>query len=364
MCLFQAARIGHKGDFVTAPEMTPLFGEMIAAWSLLFWQQAKHSPNIHFTELGPGKGTLMRDIMETVGIIGPAFFGEPPRLAASLVEISEQFIEKQEKLLCGSVREHVTPQKIFDNSNYLSRVGLHKCRFKWYSMLDHVPDDKPSIYVLNEFLDALNVHQFQKTELMGWVEIMIDVVEGEDKLCFTTYKTGRSSVLDQDSELTYLPVGTQIEHSPIANKIVQTIGNRINKSGGAALIIDYGDDKISSELTFRAFKDHQQVNPLEDIGLCDLTADVNFRELKKSLAEVEGVTAHGPITQSSFLTQMGIGERFRQLYSQVSEEKQDSIIHTHNFLCSPEEMGDRFKVLCITRSRDPVPFCFENALQS
>ena len=358
-CLSQAARIGHKGDFITAPEITPLFGEMISAWSLLYWQRAKHPPHIHFTELGPGKGTLMRDIMDTVGIIGPAFFGKPPKLSASLVEISEQFIAEQERLLCGSARDHVTPEQIFNNPNYLSRIGLHKCRFKWYSMLDHVPSDRPAVYVLNEFLDALHVHQYQKTELIGWVEIMVDVVEGQDKLCYTTYKTGRSTVLDQDAELADLPVGTQIEQSPHANKIVQSIGHRIRDTGGTALIIDYGEDAISSELTFRAFKDHQQVNPLEDIGLCDLTADVNFSQLKKSVGEVEGVVAHGPITQSSFLTQMGIGERFRQLYTQVPEDKQDSVIHSHNFLCSPEEMGDRFKVMCITRDSDPVPFCFE-----
>ena len=132
-----------------------MFGEILAAWSLLHWQNANYKSDISFTELGPGRGTLMRDIIETVGIIGPAFFDKTPKLSASLVEISEQFIAEQEKLLCGSVREPITPQQVFDNANYLSRVGLQKCRFKWYSLLDHVPNKRPTIYIMNEFLDAL-----------------------------------------------------------------------------------------------------------------------------------------------------------------------------------------------------------------
>ncbi|XP_063679344.1 protein arginine methyltransferase NDUFAF7, mitochondrial-like [Bolinopsis microptera] len=357
----QAASIGHKGDFITAPELTPVFGEIIGAWSLLYWQQAKLPPKIHFTELGPGRGTLMRDIIDTVGIIGPAFFGKAPKLSASLVELSEKFIAEQEEMLCGNVRNTITPQHIFDNHNYLSRTGLHKAKFKWYSMLDHAPDDKPSLYIMNEFLDALPVNQFQKTEEKGWVEIMVDVEPDMDKLFYTTYKTGKSIKIDQDKEFALLPVGSQIEHSPASDMLVTSLAERIAKSGGAALIIDYGEDQLSTELTFRAFKNHQQVNPLEDLGLCDLTADVNFKDLKKSIADVKGVKAHGPITQSSFLTLMGVGERFKQLYSQVPEDKQDSVIHAHNFLCSPDEMGDRFKVLCITRESDPVPFCFEGS---
>lgn len=303
----------------------------------------------------------MRDIIDTVGIIGPAFFGKAPKLSASLIEISEQFIAEQERLLCGNIMKHVTPEQVFDNPNYLTRTGLHKTRFKWYSMLEHVPVDRPALYLMNEFLDALPTNQFQKTEEKGWLEIMVDVERDSDKLFYTTYKTGRSIKVDQDKELAELPVGAQIEHSPAADEVVTSVAQRIAKSGGAALIIDYGEDHVSTELTFRAFKDHQQVNPLEDLGLCDLTADVNFRNLKKAVAGVEGVKAHGPITQSSFLTLMGIGERFRQLYSKVPPEKQDSIIHAHNFLCSPEEMGDRFKVMCITRDSDPVPFCFESS---
>ena len=303
----------------------------------------------------------MRDIIDTVGIIGPAFFGKAPKLSASLVELSEKFIAEQEEMLCGNVRNTITPQNIFDNPNYLSRTGLHKAKFKWYSMLDHAPDDKPSLYIMNEFLDALPVNQFQKTEEKGWVEIMVDVEPDIDKLFYTTYKTGKSIKIDQDKEFALLPVGSQIEHSPASDMLVTSLAERIAKSGGAALIIDYGEDQLSTELTFRAFKNHQQVNPLEDLGLCDLTADVNFKDLKKSIADVKGVKAHGPITQSSFLTLMGVGERFKQLYSQVPEDKQDSIIHAHNFLCSPDEMGDRFKVLCITRESDPVPFCFEGS---
>jgi len=220
------------------------------------------------------------------------------------------------------------------------------------------PCNQPTVYILNEFLDALPVHQFEKTD-DGWVEIMVGVHEKEDKLLYTTYKTGKAIMLDQDQELKELPVGMQIEHSPASQQIVQTLAERIAEVGGTALIIDYGEDS-TSELTFRAFRDHQQVSPLEDLGLCDLTADVSFKDLRRAASKVNGVTAHGPVTQSSFLTLMGIGERFRQLYSVVPEDRQDAVIHAHNFLCSPEEMGDRFKVLCLTRSSDPVPFCFES----
>eukprot|EP00116_Pleurobrachia_bachei_P003940 sb/3464202/ len=356
--LLQAARIGHKGDFITAPELTPVFGEILAAWSLLHWQQAKYTTDIQFTELGPGRGTLMRDLIETVGIIGPAFLGRQPKLTANLVEISEQFVREQEKLLCGEGETRVTPTDIFEKEKYLARTGIHKCKFRWYSLLDHIPKSVPSIYIMNEFFDALPVHQFQKTADKGWVEIMVDCDADQDVLHYTTYRTGKAIALDHREDLLGAAAGTTFEYSPMSQRIIQTLSERISENGGAALIIDYGENELTSELTFRAFRDHQQVNPLEDLGLCDLTADVNFRDLSQSVGE--NITAYGPVQQGDFLTLMGIGERFKQMYSSVPEEKRDAVIHAVDFLCSTDQMGARFKVMCLARSSDPVPFCFES----
>ena len=299
----------------------------------------------------------MKDILETTGIIGPAFFGKPPILHGNLIEISEKFIAEQEKTLCGNVKSPITPEIIFNNPNYLKRTGVHKSFLNWFSLIDYLPrPSKPNIFICNEFFDALPIQQFERTE-SGWVEILIDVND-DDTLRYTTYKTNDCIKIDNDDKYINFKPGTQIEISHQSEAMVTKIAERISEFGGFALIIDYGDSEIN-DLTFRAFRNHEQVNPLNDIGLCDLTADVNFSSLKSAAETVSNIRAYGPITQSNFLTLMGIGERFRQLYSIVPPDKQEAVIHAHNFLCSPDEMGDRFKVMCIGRNNDPTPLCFE-----
>lgn len=353
----QAARIGHKGDFITAPELTPVFGEIVTAWTLLHWQRCNYGSTINYTELGPGTGSLIKDVLETVGIIGPAFFGQTPNVSANLVEISERFIAEQENKLCGSASDNlIKPETIFKNQNYLSRPSLYNSNVNWFSLLEYVPPQQ-SVYICNEFFDALPVQQFELTE-QGWNEILVDVNE-EDKLSLVRYKTPSADQLSVQDYYMGKAVGTQIEISRNSGRIVRDIATRIAESGGVALIIDYGE-KESTDLTFRAFKDHQQVDPFEDLGLCDLTADVDFGFLQREAETIDGIQAYGPITQSSFLTLMGIGERFKQLYSIVPEEQQEKVIAAHDFLCSPDEMGDRFKVMCICRKEDPVPLCFES----
>lgn len=354
----QAARIGHKGDFITAPELTPVFGEIVTAWTLLHWQRCNYGSTINYTELGPGTGSLMKDVLDTVKIIGLAFFGQKPNVSANLIEISEQFIGEQESKLCGSKSEvnPVTPEVIFKNQNYLCRQSLFNSDVKWYSLLEYVPPQR-SVYICNEFFDALPVQQFERTE-GGWDEILVSV-DDEDKLSLVRYQTPSADQLTLQDYYMGKSVGTQIETSKNSGRIVRDIAERIAESGGVALIIDYGE-KESTELTFRAFREQQQVDPFQDLGQCDLTADVDFGFLQREAETIEGIKAYGPITQSSFLTLMGIGERFRQLYSVVPEEQQDKVIAAHNFLCSPDEMGDRFKVMCICRKEDPVPICFES----
>nr|XP_053652431.1 protein arginine methyltransferase NDUFAF7, mitochondrial-like [Cherax quadricarinatus] len=209
----------------------------------------------------------------------------------------------------------------------------------WYRHLGSVPRSF-SVFLANEFFDVLPIHKICKTE-DGWREVLIDIDEGDGphhlRYVLSRAETPATKVFIQPEE-----TRDEIEVSPDAAVLCEELASRIEEDGGIALIMDYGHDGKDSS-TFRAFKNHALHDPLCEPGTADLTADVDFAHLKGQIQE--RVITYGPVTQSSFLTNMGIEFRLANLMKHCHLDEQKSLISGFKMLTDPLKMGTRFKFL-------------------
>lgn len=315
---------GADGDFTTAPEISQMFGELIGLWCAVTWQQMGAPEKFNMVEFGPGRGTLMTDILRAGGNL-PGF---TEAMDLYLVETSPALQRIQEQSLSNAV---VTA--------------------KWKKSFSEIPE-QPLILVANELFDALPVRQFEKTSL-GWAERLIgwDDQEGmvwrqgpEDMAIQTLVP----DILKQASE------GSFYEICPAGLSLISAIGNSITDQGGAALIIDYGHVESAVGDTLQAVKGHQFHDFLADPGDADLTAHVDFQTLRET-AEQAGAVPVGPITQGEFLRNLGIESRAQQLESIATPRQKEDIREALERLTTDEEMGTLFKVLAIIDPEQPKP---------
>jgi NADH dehydrogenase [ubiquinone] 1 alpha subcomplex assembly factor 7 len=278
---------GARGDFITAPEVSQMFGEMIGLWMAATWSKMGSPENIRIVELGPGRGTLMKDALRAAKVM-PSF---RQAIVLHLVEISPALQTQQERTL--------------------EQVGIPTY---WHSSLADVPGG-PALIVANEFFDALPVHQAVKSE-RGWHERQI-AIDGEGKLAFVT----ATETLPQFEQ--FLPQGLRsaaeggvFEWRP--DNEAMELGRRLRRDGGAALVIDYGHADSSVGDTLQAVGQHAYADPLSAAGNVDLTAHVDFAALIKAV-EAMGGKAYGPLTQSQLLRRLGILTRASSLKSKAPE---------------------------------------------
>lgn len=302
---------GSAGDFITSPEISQMFGEMLGVWVVNEWLNCYNGHEIQLVELGPGRGTLADDMLRV--------FSQFPEIASKislhLVEVSPALSNIQAIKLVGepdseedsSRKESGEPslKETKDGGPYRQERTKYGAPVSWYSHLSEVPQGL-SCFIGHEFLDALPIHKFHKTE-SGWREVMIDIDPQKEGLRFVLAPT------DTPASKAYLHVSSTEERSnlevcPSAAIIVQEVTKRILQHGGFSLFADYGHSGEKGG-TFRAFKKHKLHDPLEDPGTADLTADVDFSYLRKFTSKEVGV--YGPITQEKFLTNMGIGYRLQ-----------------------------------------------------
>jgi len=307
---------GEKGDFVTAPEVSQMFGELIGATCLSAYEAMGRPERFELVELGPGRGTLMADLLRAAAL-RPAFL---KAASLNLVETSPRLREIQVETLKEA-----------------TLVPAHRDMFR------DVPEG-PLLLVANEFFDALPVHQFVRTE-DGWRERQIGL-DGAGELAFGA-GTARLSETAIPPDVASSPIGTILETQPAANAIAGEIGARLAKYGGAALFIDYGYLKTAPGDTLQALHKQAYDDVLAHPGEADLTAHVNFEALA-SAAVMEGATAHPPLTQGDFLLRSGLLERAGILGSGKSHEEQEAIRDAVERLAAPDRMGDLFKVLAVT----------------
>jgi SAM-dependent MidA family methyltransferase len=323
MCLhdprdgYYATRPALNVDFTTAPETSQIFGELLGLWCAHEWLQMGSPAEIRLIELGPGRGVMMSDMLRA----GRAVPGFIDAVRINLVEASPALRLEQQNRLVGR-------------------------RIEFFQDLEDVPPG-PAIIVANEFLDCLSIRQYVR-DGNGWRERAIGV-NSENDLVFGV---GLSAELSPQ----LIPVGDQVEYAPGLDALIEMIARRFRRDPGRALIIDYGPEDRSPGDTLRAYQRGQQVDPLADPGACDLTADVDFPRLRR-IALSEGLTVHGPMRQGYFLTRLGAWERSKIL-GKSNPARAEEIANGVTRLTSPEDMGARFKVVCLAPHGAPTPAGF------
>lgn len=316
---------GRQGDFITAPEVSQMFGELIGAFCLAAYERMGSPAAFRLVEIGPGRGSLMADLLR-VAALRPAFCR-----AADLwlVETSPRLRQIQGQTLKNA---SLSP-------SFADRI-------------EDVPEG-PMLLVANEFFDALPIHQFVKTP-EGWLERLIGTgPEGTLQFGAGTAKLAQS---DLPAHLQAAAAGAILETQPAANAIAETIAARIAKESGTALFIDYGYLRSAPGDTLQALRNHSYDDVLAHPGEADLTAHVNFEALAAAAAR-GGAVAFGPLTQGEFLLRLGLLERAGALGAGKSFQEQEAIRDAVERLAAPQQMGDLFKVLAISGSGSPlVPF--------
>ena len=296
--------LGKAGDFTTAPEISQIFGELVGAFLAQQWR-IMGEPAATLVELGPGRGTLMADALR----IARHVEGFHTSTTVQMVETSPTLRARQQEAL----------------------HGLHS-EISWHDTLELPP--KPLLLIANEFFDALPIRQF--------------VSQGKEI-------SERMVVTDGDGFAFSPPDAPVIsERCQLALDIVGRISKHIATYGGVALIIDYGYLGGSRADTLQALKNHEFHNVLADVGDADITAHVDFNALKDA-AKNGGANVHGVITQGMFFSRLGALVRAQMLCKNVSHEQKESIMSGVMRLIAPEQMGDLFKLICITGARHPKP---------
>ena len=309
---------GAAGDFITAPDISQMFGELLGLALAQAWLDQGAPPRFTLAELGPGRGTLMADVLRATR----AVTGFHAAAQVTLVETSSQLRTQQRQAL-----------------------GTHPAL--WLNSAQDLPD-APLFLLANEFFDALPIRQFTRHAL-GWCETMVGLADGQ--LCF-----GKSEPVDIAAlrpRLTDTTVGDVVETCAPAAAIMATIGARITQHGGMALIVDYGGWQSRGD-TFQALRGHAFADPLAAPGRADLTAHVDFAALADACAPARSAYT----TQGAVLCAFGIHARAARLGQQLTGDAQTLHAAATHRLTAPEEMGQLFKALAVFPPHAPVPAGF------
>ena len=313
---------GAAGDFVTAPEISQMFGELIGLWAVEVWRLSGMPTPLRLVELGPGRGTLMADALRAIRHV-PAFFDA---ITVHMIETSPRLTDIQRNALSGF------------------EVPIH-----WLTGLEMLQAG-PAILIANEFFDALPVQHFVRTE-RGWCERLVGLDEAGN------LRFGLRPHATDDITLA-APPGSVIEISPQGREIVGVLSQRIASQGGALLIIDYGYTESQPGETLQAVRNHRFVDPLEAPGESDLTTHIDFAALAHK-AEAAGARVHGPVTQAEFLLALGLAERARLLKRKANPAQADAIdaaLLRLSDRSGPTGMGELFKAMAITpKGIGPLP---------
>ncbi len=332
---FGAAR-PEGGDFTTAPEISQMFGELIGLWCLDCWQRLGSPPEIMLIELGPGRGTLLADALRAARVV-PAF---RRALRPHLVEVSPLLRGLQKKALGNP-----EPGK--------SELGSLAPR--WYDSLGQVPDG-PALIIANEFFDALPIHQYERSD-SGWCERLVGLDTTDSAFAFTLSPPSPLYAALVPEMLRGEPTGSIVEVCQAAAAAAGELGRRLARHGGAALIIDYGHIAPRSGATLQALRQHKAQDVLIGPGQADLTAHVDFSALTAA-TRASGAEVHGPIPQGRFLKALGISARRDALVAKAPPGQATDIAAAERRLTDAAQMGDLFKVLCLTGPAAAAPAGF------
>lgn len=309
--------IGEDADFITAPEISQMFGEMIGIWAIDVWNKLGKPKNINLVELGAGRGRLLRDLLK-ISIIEPGFFES---LNLYILDINSSLIEIQKDTL-----------KDYRN-------------IEWIEDIEQI-SDRPTILLANEFFDALPIKQFVKRGL-NWHEKVI--ISRDGKLEFGI----KNEVITIDHP--NAKDGGIVEYSSVSQDIMTQIASLIEKNKGAALIIDYGYDITPDNRsldqyqdTLQAIKNHKFISIFDELGNADLTSHVDLNSLKDT-AKKFNLQIFGAVTQQTLLLNLGIDIRLQNL-QMMNPENADLLARQYNRLVADNQMGTLFKAIIVSKT--------------
>ncbi|MFN3511604.1 MAG: class I SAM-dependent methyltransferase [Phenylobacterium sp.] len=309
--------LGAQGDFVTAPGVSQMFGELIGLWAVECWNRMGRPASVRLVEIGPGDGSLMSDLLRAARL-SPAFCEAAD---VWLVEVSEPLRERQRALLGD--------------------------RLAWARTLEEVPAGAPILLIANEVLDCLPARQLVRAD-RGWAERMVGL-DPEGELVFGLAPT---TAIDRDAS-----PGAVLEISAAQQALGAEIGARVVEEGGAALLIDYGRAVPGFGDTLQAIRAHRKEHPLASPGEADLTVHADFPTVLAA-AHAQGAAIPQILTRGGFLFRRGIAPPPEALTA-ARPDRGDEIGRQLERLVAPDQMGELFKAACIHRPGF-VPPAFES----
>jgi SAM-dependent MidA family methyltransferase len=319
---------GRAGDFITAPEVSQMFGELIGLWAAVTWQQMGSPPKVDLIELGPGRGTLMSDALRAIRNV--------PGIGDAL---TVRFVETSPVL----------------RTHQQTAIMAYGIPATWHETFDDIPTraNVPAIVIGNEFFDALPIRQFERGE-KGWAERLVGIDANTGALGFV--RGAETPITDALIPVTMRGAakkGDIFESCAPAIAIADQIARRLNETGGGALFIDYGHPGSAFGDTFQALKGHEYHPVLSNPGDADLTAHVDFAAIARAMNEA-GARTGAVLTQGTFLRMLGIEQRAELLKTSADDAQQTAIDQALSRLIDADQMGTLFKVL-IGYGRDTTP---------
>ncbi|MBL4693309.1 MAG: SAM-dependent methyltransferase [Magnetovibrio sp.] len=311
---------GAQGDFITSPEISQMFGEMLGLWCAAVDQSLGLSGPINLVELGPGRGTLMCDALRAAGSV-PGFL---ERVRVSLVETSPVLRARQK-----------TSLEPFD------------VEVTWYDRFEDVTEG-PMLVIGNEFFDAMPVHQYVRAK-DGWFERLVGLAKDQSTLVFELSADKIDQNLIAEVLLNTAKIDDVFEDQAISKTIMTKIAERLVAHGGAAVFLDYGHDQHALGDTFQAMRTHQFVDVLSNPGDQDLTVHVDFEQMSQA-AKKAGADVYGPLAQGVFLESLGLRQRAGALKASATQDQLFDVNRAYSRLTSPEQMGSLFRVIALGSS--------------
>ncbi len=317
---------GKSGDFITAPNITRLFSEIIAVWTITFWKSIGSPKQFNLLELGAGNGEMMRVIEETL-INFPECYN-----ACNFIihEKSEFLINEQKK-------------------------NLNSKKFVWLVNLEKI-NTNPTIFLANEFFDAIPIKQFFRKK-DGWIERFVNLNDQKK----AEFKEEKINIEKIEKNLNFEISKNQdiIEYSPDSFRYLKTICDLIQKNDGGMLIIDYGYADIKMHETLQAVNNHKYSNILENIGDSDITYNINFHSFEKFMSQFKEVNSIFT-NQKNFLTSMGIIQRAEIISKNIAFSKKADLFSRVRRLIDEKQMGELFKVMLIKKKKNNFKTGFSN----
>ena len=315
---------GKEGDFITAPNISRLFSEMLAIWIICFWQSLGSPKKFNLIELGAGNGEMMKDLIES--------FRNFPLFLKS----------------CNLIIYEKSPSLI-----KIQKKKLFKNKIIWISRISKIKKN-PSIFIANEFFDSIAIKQFKKRKNL-WVEKFVNF-ENSKKAFFFEKKTNMKKI---EKKINFKISQNQsfIEYSELGLNYLKNISKMIKKNTGGLLLIDYGYTDKKMKNTLQAISKHKFDNVLDNIGNSDITHNINFNLFKRFTKQLGGLRSN-LTTQKEFLVKMGIKQRAEMISKNQNFLKKADIYYRLKRLIDEKQMGNLFKVMLIKNQKNKFKLGF------